>query len=256
MRVIYVVPGPMGRTSEGQVEVARRGGLLREWAAVGTEVDIIDVPRGPASIESMYEEYISIPATAERILEAEEQGYDAAIVGCFGDPGLDAFRELTEMLVVGPGEASFLAAAMLGHSFSVITVTASVIAATKREVRNAGVGDKLASVRVVETPVLELARDRGATLDRLAVEGHLALDADGADTLVLGCMTMGFLGVAEELSQMLGVPVINPSLWCLKMAEAMLGAGYSHSKRAYMTPPKLAKGLVSSKHDLLVSHVD
>ena len=147
MRIIYVVPGPMGRTPEGAEELARRGGVLREFAAPGTEVDIIDVPRGPASIESMYEEYISIPATAERILEAEENGYDAAIVGCFGDPGLDAFRELTEMLVVGPGEASFLAAAMLGHSFSVVTVTASVIASTKREVRNAGVGDKLASVR-------------------------------------------------------------------------------------------------------------
>ena len=189
MRIIYVVPGPMGRTPEGAEELARRGRVLREYAAPGTEVDIIDVPRGPASIESMYEEYISIPATAERVLEAEEEGYDAAIVGCFGDPGLDAFRELTEMLVVGPGESSFLAAAMLGHSFSVVTVTASVIASTKREVRNAGVGDKLASVRVVETPVLELARDRGATLDKLVAEGRLALEVDGADTLVLGCMT-------------------------------------------------------------------
>ena len=253
MRIVYVVPAPMGRTPEGAAEMARRGELLREYAAPGTEVDIIDVPQGPASIESMYEEYISIPATAERVLEAEEQGYDAAIVGCFGDPGLDAFRELTDMLVVGPGESSFLAAAMLGHSFSVVTVTASVIASTKREVRNAGVGDKLASVRVVETPVLELAQDRGATLEKLAAEGRKALEADGADTLVLGCMTMGFLGVAEELSQRLGVPVVNPSLWCLKMAEAMAGAGYSHSKKAYMTPPKVALGLVSSKRDLLVS---
>jgi allantoin racemase len=256
MRIIYVVPAPMGRTPEGAAELARRGTVLREYAARGTEIDIVDVHQGPASIESMYEEYISIPATAERILEAEEQGYDAAIVGCFGDPGLDAFRELTEMLVVGPGEASFLAAAMLGHSFSVITVTASVVASTKKEVRNAGVGDKLTSVRVVETPVLELARDRGATLEKLVAEGRQALDIDGADTLVLGCMTMGFLGVAEELSDRLGVPVVNPSRWCLKMTEAMAGAGYSHSKRAYMTPPKLAMGLVSSKRNLLVSHAD
>jgi allantoin racemase len=69
-------------------------------------------------------------------------------------------------------------------------------------------------------------------------------------------MTMGFLGVAEELSDRLGVPVVNPSRWCLKMAEAMVGAGYRHSKRAYMTPPKLALGLVASNRDLLVSHSD
>jgi len=253
MRLIYIVPGPMGRTPEGKAEVARRGKLLREFAAPGTEVDIVDVPRGPASIESMYEEYISIPATAERILEVEEQGYDAAIVGCFGDPGLDAYRELTDMLVVGPGEASFLAAAMLGHSFSILTITASVVAAAKKQVRNTGVGGKLASVRVVHTPVLELARDRQATLDKLVAEGRQAIDVDGADTLVLGCMTMGFLGVAEELAATLGVPVINPSRWCLKMTEAMVGGGYRHSKRAYMTPPKLALGLVTNKRDLLVS---
>jgi len=253
VRVMYVVPGPMGNTPEGEVELARRGGLLRQYAAPGTEVGIIDVPQGPASIESMYEEYISIPATAERVLKVEEQGYDAAIVGCFGDPGLDAFRELTDMLVVGPGEASFLAAAMLGHAFSVITITESVIAATKRQVRNAGVGDKLASVRVIEVPVLELAKDRPATLDKLVAEGRQAVKADGADTLVLGCMSMGFLELAEDLTEILGVPVINPSRWCLKMTEAMVGAGYRHSKRAYMTPPKLAAGLVKNKRDLLVS---
>jgi allantoin racemase len=66
-------------------------------------------------------------------------------------------------------------------------------------------------------------------------------------------MTMGFLEVAEELAEMLGVPVINPSRWCLKIAESMVGAGYRHSKQAYMTPPKLAAGLVSSPHDLWVS---
>jgi allantoin racemase len=253
MRLIYIVPGAMGRTPEGKAELARRGGLLREFAAPGTEVDIIDVPHGPASIESAYEEYISIPATTERVLEAEEQGYDAAIIGCFGDPGLDAYRELTDMLVVGPGEASFLAAAMLGHAFSVITVTASVVAATRKQVRNAGLGAKLASVRVVDTPVLELARDRSATLEKLVAEGRRAVEDDGADTLVLGCMTMGFLGVAEELAARLEVPVVNPSRWCLKMAEALVAAGYRHSKRAYMTPPKLALGLVAGKRDLLVS---
>lgn len=253
MRIVYVIPAPMGRDEQGQAEMTRRGSLLKTYAAPGTEVDIVDVPRGPASIESMFEEYISIPATAEKILDLEKQGYDAAIVGCFGDPGLDAYRELSTMLVVGPGEASFLAAAMLGHSFSVITITSSVIAATKKQVHSAGVADKLASVRVVETPVLELANNRQGTLQKMAVQGRQAIEADGADCLVLGCMTMGFLEVAEELSDMLGVPVINPSRWCLKMAESMVGAGYRHSKRAYMTPPKLAAGLVTSPSELWVS---
>jgi allantoin racemase len=39
----------------------------------------------------------------------------------------------------------------------------------------------------------------------------------------------------------------------LKFAEATVGAGLTHSKRAYMTPPKLAMGKVDSALDLLVN---
>ncbi|HEY63137.1 MAG TPA: hydrogenase expression protein HupH [Caldilineae bacterium] len=253
MRIVYVVPGPMGSTPEGKAELERRGRLLREFASPETEVDIIDVAQGPASIESMYEEYISIPATAELMMEMEAQGYDAAILGCFGDPGLDAMRELLTMPVVGPGEASFLTAAMLGHQFSVITIMQSVVAPTRWQVRKAGVGEKLASVRSIDVPVLELARDREATLERMIAEGRKAMEEDGADVLVLGCMTMGFLMVAEDMSKALGIPVVNPSRVSLKVAEMLVGARLTHSKRAYMTPPKLAIGKVKGSGELLVA---
>lgn len=61
MKIVYsLVPGPMGNSPEGKAELARRGNLLVQYAAPGTNVDIVDVPQGPASIESMYEEYLSI----------------------------------------------------------------------------------------------------------------------------------------------------------------------------------------------------
>lgn len=254
MKIIYIIPGPMGRTPAGAAEVARRGAKLREFASPGTQVDICDVPRGPASIESMFEEYISIPATAEQVLAAAQKGYDAAIIGCFGDPGLDAYRELTNMLIVGPAEVSFHAAASLGYRFSVITITQSVVGSTRRQVENCGLGSHLASVRIVETMVLDLGKDRPATVQKIVMQGRCAIEQDGADTLVLGCMSMGFLDIAEEASQILGVPIINPSRYCLKAAEALVGAGLSHSKRAFLTPPKIETGKVKSISDLVVAY--
>jgi len=189
----------------------------------------------------MYEEYLSIPATIERVVELEDEGYDAAILGCFGDPGLDGMREMVTMPVVGPGEGSFLTAAMLSHRFSIFTVMESGVAPTRWQVRKAGVGEKLASVRPITIPVLSLAEDRQATLELLAREGRAAVEEDGAEALVLGCMTMGFLMVAEELGATLGIPVVNPARTGLRLAEMLVGAGLSHSKRAYMTPPKLAE---------------
>jgi allantoin racemase len=249
MRIVYLIPGPMGRTTGG-TEIDRRLNILRESAEGHTEVGISDVAEGPASIESAYEEYLSIPAAVRRAVELEAEGWDAIILGCFGDPGLDAFRELVSVPVVGPGEASFLMAASLGHRFSIVTIADSIVAATERQVRNVGVGGKLASVRAVNVPVLELHQDRDRTVKLTIETGRRALEEDRADTLVLGCMTMGFLGIAAEVTRELGVPVVNPVLASLRFAEALVGSGLTHSRRAYMPPPKLVADPSRSVSDL------
>ena len=134
MRIVYLVPGPMGRSDEGLAELERRGALLAEYAGVETTTGIDDVSEGPASIESAYEEYLSIPASVARCAELELEGWDAVVLGCFGDPGLDAFREIVSIPVVGPGEASVLLAASLGHRFSIVTISDSVVRAIERQV--------------------------------------------------------------------------------------------------------------------------
>jgi allantoin racemase len=201
----------------------------------------------------MYEEYLSIPSTAQRAVELEQEGWDALILGCFGDPGLDALRELVSIPIIGPGEASALMAASLGHRFTIITITESVIAPTERQIRNTGVGEKLASVRVVGIPVLELHHDRDRTIAATIEQARQAMAHERADSFIVGCMSMGFLEIAEAAGQELGVPFLNPARVALKFAEATVGAGLTHSRRAYMVPPKLATGKVGSVLELFQS---
>ena len=248
MKIVYVVPGIMDAE-----EMERRGRLLEKWSFPGVETAITGVTEGPASVESMYEEYLSIPVTAEKIYQLEQEGYDAAILGCAGDPGFDGMREITsKMLVVGPGQTSMQVAAMLGNRFSVLTVTESTVASSYELAHKAGVTPKLASVIPLEIPVLELASDREATIAKIVSIGKSAVEEDRADVLVLGCMTMGFLDVAEEIQEELGVPVINPSRVGLKVAEALVGSGLKHSKKAFMLPPKLESGKVKSLSELYI----
>ena len=241
-RIAYVTPGPMHLTSLGEAELERRQAKLAGWTAPGTTVTVRPVQCGPASIESMYEEYVSVAPTGALLHEIQSENVHAAIVGCFGDPGLDGLREVTDMLVVGPGGASIALATTLGHRFSVVTVTASIVAGIRRMVWEAGALDNLASIRYIETSVLAVNEDPDAALDRMLVEARAALDEDGADTLVLGCMSMGFLDVAEQMTAALGVPVINPAKAALKLAEATVSLGLTHSRRAYHRPPKLVDG--------------
>jgi allantoin racemase len=241
-RIVYLIPGPMHLTVLGSAEVRRREQKLRDWSAAGTDVSVRTVDSGPASIESNYEEYLSIPPTAKLLAQIESEGHDAAVLGCFGDPGLDGLREISDMLVVGPAAASVALATTLGHRFSIVTVTASIVPALRRLVWDAGALDALASVRYIETSVIGLNQDHGAALERMLVQGRAAVEQDGADVLVLGCMSMGFLDVAEQMTAELGVPVINPAKAGLKIAEATLALGLTHSRHAYMTPPKLVAG--------------
>lgn len=253
MRAVYVIPGPMSRTSLGFTELERRGECLRSWAAPGTSIDIRDVSRGPASIESAYEEYLSVAPAAEAVLEAEADGYDAAVLGCFGDPGIDALREiLTRMVVVAPGEAACHLAAMLGESFGIVSAVGSIVNPLRHLVRRIGLNEKLAGIAVVDIPVLELSRNPAAALVRMEAAGRKLVEQRGADTVVLGCMSMSFLDATPKLESALGVPVVNPAKAALKLAEAVVGAGLRHSKRAYPLPPKMAAGTVRDLAGLML----
>lgn len=247
MRIAYVVPGPMSKGPMGLTEMQRRERLLNAWAFPGTEVRVLDVATGPASIESAYEEMLSIPPTLDMIMECEAEGYDAAIIGCFGDPGLEAARELVAMPVVGPCESSMLLAAGLGHKFSVLTIFDSLIAGQEMLAVHAGVRAKLASVRATGIPVLDLMKDPEASKARMIEVARACVKEDRADSYLFGCMTMSFLDMADEIAEAVGAPAINAGKAALKHAESLVSMRLSHSKTAWPTPAKMAAGTMPAQ---------
>src|SRR5215470_4871721 len=120
MKVRVIVPLAHDRfNSEAKQEFAR-------WCAVGTEVSVVNLDKGPESIESECEDALVVPDFLRKAKEAEAARCDAVICDCFADPGVRAARELVNIPVIGPGEASMLLAASLGQKFSVITVLRQV----------------------------------------------------------------------------------------------------------------------------------
>ncbi len=180
-----------------------------------------------------------MPELTRAVLRAREEGFAAVIVGCFSDPGLDALRELVDIPVIGPGASAVHLAAQLGTRFSIIAPLGGGHGRVAARLRALGVADKFASVRGIGMSVLDLARDREAVLERVTEVARAAALEDGADVFVLGCMSMGFLGVTDHVQKRLDLPVVNPVVAALKTAEALVTMGLSHSKAAYPVPPKL-----------------
>ncbi len=238
MKIMYIVPGVMAQTDLGIRELERRKRILETHAWVGTSVDIIDIDKGPRSIESSYEEYLSVPETVKKAVQAEKDGYDGIILGCFGDPGLEALREMVRVPVVGPGETAMQVASLLGRRFSIVTVLDSVVPSLERLAGRMGLAGKLASVRAINIPVLALQKDKALTTNRMIEESRKAILEERADVIVWGCMSMAFMEVSERKPESLGVPVVNPAIVSLKILEGLVAAGLAHSKKAYPFPPK------------------
>ena len=237
MKLAYFLPGPLSRGPLGPEELVRREAYLNQHAFEGTVVEVRETTSGPSSIESSVEEALSVPGLVEAIPSLAGEGFDAIIVGCFGDPGLAPARELTAVPVIGPGQASGHLAAQLGDRFAVITVVDEVVPAIRRQMRLHGLEPLVSDVRAVDVPVLELRERADEVLATLESEARTCVSR-GADALVLGCMTMGFLDVARALQERVGVPVVNPVLASLKAAETLASMGLSPSRRAYPPPRK------------------
>lgn len=240
MKLLYIVPGAMKKTM-GTQEMDRRVALLRDWAHNGTQIDIIDNETGPLSIESSMEEYMAVPGIVDILTNAEKEGYEGAIIGCFDDPGVSAAKEVVSIPVIGPGESSLLMACLLGTSYSIISILDTVIPSLKAQAKVVGAYDKMCSIRPINIPVLELPKDIDFTIKKITEASLKAKNEDGADVLMLGCMSMAFLDIAHIIEKEVGIPVLNPAKVALKTLEGIVSIGLSHSKKAYPYPPKWGK---------------
>ena len=196
---------------------------------------------GPSSIESRFEEALAVPDTVRRALEAEANGASAIVIDCMGDPGMHACRELVSIPVLGTGQTAMHLANMLGSRFAFITVLDRIKPLVDDLVASYGLSEKFASFQAVDIPVLDLFRDADTLNAALTEKALVSIESDGADIIVLGCT--GFFGCAEAMEASLleaghKVPVIDPVPATIHVAEALVKARLSQSKRAYPDPDK------------------
>jgi len=236
VRILYQLTSPMDKTI-GPQEVRRRQQAIQDYAAPGTSVVAEPTAAGPAAIENARDAAIVVPELLRLGPAAQDHGFDAMIIGCYSDPGIEALREILRIPVVGPGAASLHVAAQLGTRISVLTPGGRGFGRLAARLRALALEPLLASVRPIGLSVMDLAQQRSGALDKATQAARDAVEQDGADVLVLGCMSMAFLPrICEVLTDRAGAPVVNPVTAALKTAEMLVTMGLSQSKVAYAEP--------------------
>jgi len=211
------------------------GRAAQAAASPGSEVLALQPEFGPLSIEGHFEETIAAAGVAALLGSAAVPAHDAAIIACFGDPGLDAAREVSTAPVLGIAEAAFHAASMLATGFSVVTTMKRTCIMAEHLVQRYGFERHCRGVHGTDIPVLNLEHPSASTVAEIEAAAREALSRDGSGAVVLGCA--GMAPLCAQLQERLGVPVIDGVAVAVRFAEALVGLGLRTSKRGDYAAP-------------------
>ena len=240
MRIRIINPNTTQSMTETIAQAAR------DVAASGTEIVAATSLNGPVSIEGHYDEAMSFLGLVDEIRKGEDEGTDAYVIACFGDPGLLGARELTAAPVLGIAEAAMHAASFVATGFSVVTTLERTRIIAEHLVRNYGMEHHCRRVRATDLPVLELENPASNARAVILAECERAIAEDKSGAIVLGCAGMADLG--RFLEERLQVPVIDGVAAAVKFAEALVGLGLKTSKRGDLAYPlpKIYQGRLES----------
>ncbi|MBS3789749.1 MAG: hydantoin racemase [Candidatus Thermoplasmatota archaeon] len=244
-KIRWIIAHPL-REDDSDKELMK---ILNDCKQKDTEVEVISLEegkKGPHHLEYHFYEDIVLPPMLENIKEADEEGYDASVIGCFYELGLETSREISEdMIVIGPAESSMNIATTYGHKFSIIVGRKKWIPQMKNNVIKYGYKDRLASFRSVGLGVLDFHEDEEKTRKMITEEAKKAVEEDNAEVIILGCTRQ--FGFYKKLQKELGVPVIDTVIAPFKYAEFLTELNnrfeWKQSKvGGYETPPKEEMG--------------
>lgn len=209
--------------------------IAREYARKETEIVTVSSKKGPVSIESQFEEALIAEPLFEKIIEGNQNGYDAIVIACYGDPHLHAAREISNIPVLGVAESSMHLASLLGHKFSIVTIIESTRPMLEESIKRIGLESKCASIKTTSFSPSDFEKQSDDVLKVLTDAAKDAVENDGAEVICLGCA--GMTGLDKPISEKLGVPVLDGVACAVKLAETLVDYGVTHSKvKAYSKP--------------------
>ena len=225
MRLLLVMNGSRARYAGG-ADQARYETWL-PYCGPGTKLEVGYLP----DVQERYEFGTAQAATKhsvlypDRVEQAEREGYDAVVMHCCSDPGLDEARSRVAIPVIGPGEATLRAGAILGRRIGMTVPGTDSVAHHREQVRGLGLADRVVGLEPIDKPIGKYAsQDPEAMTDALVAAAE-RLVARGADVI---CPSgLAFIPVrvsAAEVSERIGVPVLDPALLSVRSAETLHAA--------------------------------
>lgn len=228
MKILIINPD-YGMTQE---EIALRCRILEEYTAPDTQLAMVCPQNSGVELNSALDVVLAAPEIVQLAADGQNAGFDAVVLYCFSDPVIDACREALRIPVIGGAQASCLATLNVCRSFGVILADEARLPEKKLFLRTLGVSpERIGQIAAVNLNGISPWADRETTFKKLLACGQKMMRETHTEAIVLGCLS--FLGLAEPLSRVLGIPVIDPAVAAVTTAESIVRQRLFTSKVSY-----------------------
>lgn len=166
-------------------------------------------------------------AVAERVLQAQDLGFDAVFICCCYDPGLGEAREVADIVVTGAFESGAHYVNQIAQRYSVIATEPKTVHSYRELAQLYGTDSKLASVRHINLSARESYAewtDPSILVDRTLAVAKRCIEDDGAEAILMGCTLQSCPLTVAGRGDLQGVPIIDPVLTGFKMTEFLVDA--------------------------------
>jgi Asp/Glu/hydantoin racemase len=208
----------LNANSSCSVTEGMAGELAAPAALFNVSIDYDQIDTAPEAIESREDVALAHELVTKYVRQSD---YDAYVIACFCDPGVEELRALGYQNVFGIAESAMHVAANMGSKFGMLSILDVSVERHIKQVERAGLSNMLAADLALNLGVLDL-EDKSRARPRIEKVGKQLVKEHAATSIILGCAGMGIH--REWLQKLLGIPVIDPCWAGAAMAVAALGS--------------------------------
>ena len=139
-----------------------------------------------------YMDHLSSAMVYHAAAHADEEGFDAVVINCFGDPMLWELRQAIDIPVIGIGESSILLSTLMGLKFGIVHISEYNVPGQVDRIVKYGLKDRCAGIRPIGEPPANQERallDAHETIEAFTLAAR-KLIADGAEIIIPACSLM------------------------------------------------------------------
>lgn len=212
-------------------ERKKREDAAKAYESAEVQVGFISIGASPygrmgnAEVEQVH------PLFHRAYLQAEKEGYDAAVPLGMIDLGIDGGRCLVDIPLIAPSEACLHVASMVGDRFGLISYEAYAIPRVRARARRYGMEHFIGGFRTVSMPKSDFTENRDKLVETFLREARSLIDKDSCDVIIpTGISQCPVQMKPDFLSKELGVPIVEGIGAPIRLAAMFAQLGLKHSR--------------------------